>query len=87
MFFDKLIISRCFVDVCDALTFRLERMRTEGYTYSSSVTSSGVEKRYEYNSGTCKQDFAYTYDKAGNILNINNTITATPRIPSRGIEK
>jgi RHS repeat-associated protein len=49
-------------------TFRLTRMRTEGYTASQS----GNQYTYAYNSGTCKQDMAYTYDKVGNILSITN---------------
>ncbi len=50
-------------------TFRLERMRTERYFYSQD---GGGNHHYEYDPGTCRQDFAYVYDKAGNILNINN---------------
>ncbi len=49
-------------------TFRLTRLKTEGFTY----TNTGDEHLYEYNSGTTKQDFAYTYDKGGNILSIND---------------
>jgi RHS repeat-associated protein len=60
----------------DEQTFRLKRLRTERYTYSSHVTPSGVEELYEYEAGTCKQDFAYRYDKAGNILNINDETPA-----------
>jgi RHS repeat-associated protein len=56
----------------DEQTFRLKRLRTERYTYSSHVTPSGVEELYEYEAGTVKQDFAYRYDKVGNIKNIND---------------
>ena len=52
----------------NAQTFRLTRMRTEGYTASQV----GNQHTYAYNSGTCKQDMAYTYDKVGNILSITN---------------
>jgi RHS repeat-associated protein len=52
-------------------TFRLTRLKTEGYTYSES----DYEHTYAYNSGSTKQDFAYIYDKAGNILSITD---ATP---------
>jgi RHS repeat-associated protein len=52
-------------------TFRLTRLKTEGYTYSGS----DYEHTYAYNSGSTKQDFAYIYDKAGNILSITD---ATP---------
>jgi RHS repeat-associated protein len=52
-------------------TFRLTRLKTEGYTYSGS----DYEHTYAYNSGSTKQDFAYVYDKAGNIQSITD---ATP---------
>jgi RHS repeat-associated protein len=52
-------------------TFRLTRLKTEGYTYSEN----DYEHTYSYNSGTTKQDFAYIYDKAGNILSVTD---ATP---------
>jgi len=53
-------------------TFRLTRLKTEGYTYSQS----GNEHGYNYNAGTVKQDFAYTYDKGGNIVSINDVTPA-----------
>ncbi len=55
----------------DPGTFRLLRLRTEGY--SKPAASS------YHPSGTVLQDFAYTYDLAGNILQI------TDRTPGSGV--
>ena len=52
----------------DTRTFRLERMKSEKYTYSQS----GNEHTYAYNSGTTRQDNAFEYDLNGNILKIKN---------------
>jgi uncharacterized protein (TIGR02594 family) len=56
----------------DPLTFRLQRLKTEKFVY----TSAGGTVTYEPQSGTTRQDFAYTYDWVGNILSINNETPA-----------
>ncbi len=48
----------------DSKTFRLVRMRTEGYTKPTPLTY--------HPTGALLQDFAYNYDLAGNILNIKD---------------
>ncbi|MCB9165205.1 MAG: VCBS repeat-containing protein [Flavobacteriales bacterium] len=51
----------------DALTYRLLRIRTEGY-----VESGGT---YTPQSGSTKQDSGYVYDLGGNILKIKERVT------------
>jgi RHS repeat-associated protein len=56
----------------DPVTFRLQRLKTEEYSYSATSTTT----TYEPQSGSTRQDFAYTYDWVGNILSINNETPA-----------
>ncbi len=54
--------------VYDDKNFRLLRMKSEKYALSSTTTTD----TYIPQSGTTKQDFAYSYDPLGNILKIND---------------
>ena len=54
--------------VYDDKNFRLLRMKSEKYALSSTTTTD----TYTPQSGTTKQDFAYSYDPLGNILKIND---------------
>lgn len=55
----------------DARTFRLARMRTEGYTQPDPLTY--------HPTGEVLQDFAYEYDLAGNLIRIHD------RTPQSGV--
>jgi RHS repeat-associated protein len=55
----------------DPMTFRVTRMRSEGYAHPSEVTFSPV--------GAALQDFGYKYDVVGNVLRIQD------RTPGSGI--
>ena len=49
-------------------SFRTSRMKTEAY----ALTTTSTTDTYTPQSGTTRQDFAYTYDALGNIKSIND---------------
>lgn len=51
----------------DPVTYRLQRIKTEGYAESAST--------YTPQSGSTKQDSAYAYDLGGNILKIQERVS------------
>ena len=60
----------------DEHTFRLTRLRTEGFTHSMDAAANS--ETWSGN-GQCAQDFSYSYDLAGNITHIDE------RTPNCGI--
>lgn len=58
--------------VYDTRNFRLLRLKSEDYT----LTTASYTVIYTPNTGTTIQDFAYTYDSLGNIMNISDQTPA-----------